>query len=124
MTGPSLRLIVAASAASALLAPAMAGAQAASSTNDSQIVATAPAGPTAPRPASAGPIASVSDPAPPSDVAPQDQSAPADRKIHGEISVGAGTGGYREVDGEASAPIGDTGQADIAIDAGQISGRR
>jgi hypothetical protein len=48
-----------------------------------------------------------------------------DHKVHGEVSVGVGTNGYREVGGIVTGPIGDDGQATIAIDAGQIgSGRR
>jgi hypothetical protein len=47
-----------------------------------------------------------------------------DHKVHGEVSVGVGTNGYRDVGGVVTGPIGDDGQATIAIDAGQIGGRR
>jgi|SRR5579863_4319858 hypothetical protein len=48
-----------------------------------------------------------------------------DHKVHGQISVGVGTNGYREVGGLVTGPLGDDGQATIAIDAGQIgAGRR
>ncbi len=46
-----------------------------------------------------------------------------DHKVHGEMSVGVGTNGYREVGGVVTGPLGDDGQATIAIDAGQIGGR-
>ena len=47
-----------------------------------------------------------------------------DHKVHGEVSVGVGTGGYREVAADVTAPIGDNGEVDVAIDAGSMSGRR
>jgi hypothetical protein len=47
-----------------------------------------------------------------------------DHKVHGEVSVGVGTKGYREVGGVVTGPIGDDGQVTIAIDAGQIGGGR
>lgn len=37
------------------------------------------------------------------------------RKIHGEMSVGVGTGGYRSVSGVATIPIGESGSATIAL---------
>src|SRR5208282_4190149 len=47
-----------------------------------------------------------------------------DHKVHGEMSVGVGTNGYREVGGVVTGPVGDDGQATIAIDAGQIGNGR
>jgi hypothetical protein len=44
--------------------------------------------------------------------------------VHGEISVGVGTNGYREISGVATAPIGDVGQATIAIHSSQYNYRR
>ena len=76
-------------------------------------------------PASSAPDAQVSElSAAPAVDDPQRDAAPNDRRIHGEISVGVGTGGYREVDAAATAPIGATGEASVAIDAGQFGGRR
>ena len=49
-----------------------------------------------------------------------------DHKPHGFVSVSAGTRGYREVAGAVTVPIGDKdqGQVTLAIDAGQIDGRK
>ncbi|MCS6627016.1 hypothetical protein N0B44_29290 [Roseibacterium beibuensis] len=38
-----------------------------------------------------------------------------DRKMHGEVSVGVGTGGYRDYAAAVSLPIGDSGRLDISI---------
>jgi hypothetical protein len=49
-----------------------------------------------------------------------------DHKPHGFVSVGVGSRGYREVAGAVTVPIGDKdqGQVTLAIDAGQIDGRK
>ncbi|MDZ4374341.1 MAG: hypothetical protein U1C74_23365 [Phenylobacterium sp.] len=38
-----------------------------------------------------------------------------DRKIHGEVSVGVGTGGYRSIYGRADMPVGESGNVSIAV---------
>ena len=40
---------------------------------------------------------------------------PGDRKIHGEVSVGIGTGGYRSFSGLSVIPVGETGTLAIAV---------
>ncbi len=105
--------------AAAVLAgwPALAFAQ----TTGGQVVATAPPAQT---PAPAQPTAQVST-VPDAPVQPDTEAPPRDRRIHGEVSVGVGTGGYREGEVSAEGPIGDTGYGSIDIGAGQTSwGRR
>jgi hypothetical protein len=109
-------------AALVALAPAMACAQAAAQSDPGQVVATAPAGPAAPPAKPSGQVASVSDAADADSV--QDDGPVRDNRVHGEITVGAGTHGYREVSGEATAPIGDIGQATIAIGSDQYNYHR
>jgi len=41
------------------------------------------------------------------------REAPEDRKMHGEVSVGIGTGGYRDYGMAVSLPLGETGRLDI-----------
>lgn len=41
---------------------------------------------------------------------------PDDRKPHGEVWAGVGTGGYREVGGVVTQPIGQCGSVTIAVD--------
>ena len=41
---------------------------------------------------------------------------PEDRKPHGEVWGGIGTGGYREVGGIVTQPVGDCGQVTVAVD--------
>ena len=53
-----------------------------------------------------------------------DRAPLRDRKVHGAVSVAVGTSGYREVSGVVTGPVGDNGQATIAIDAGTFNGRR
>jgi hypothetical protein len=89
---------------------------------DGQVVPTASGAPVAPRHTADGQIASVSDAAAAEDV--EDDGPVRDNRVHGEISVGAGTNGYREVSGVATAPIGDVGQATIAIDSEQFNYKR
>lgn len=38
-----------------------------------------------------------------------------DRKMHGEVSVGVGTGGYRDYGAAMSLPIGENGRLDLSI---------
>jgi hypothetical protein len=111
-------------AAALLLAPAVASAQQAGpAVASGQVVSTASGAPP-PAPAKADDqiaqwLADTSD-----DDA-SNGGPVRDHKVHGEMSVGVGTNGYREVGGVVTGPIGDTGQATIAIDAGQIdNGRR
>jgi hypothetical protein len=119
MVRPGARSIIAASLLAVLVAPAMAVAQAASAT-DSQVVATAPTTQPALQAKPDAQPATVSDANEAAEEA-DDQAPTRDRRVHGEITVGAGTGGYREVGGAATVPIGETGEASIAIDAGQIN---
>jgi hypothetical protein len=44
-----------------------------------------------------------------------------DRKLHGEVSVGVGTGGYRHVSMRATAPVGENGRVSVAF--GETRGR-
>jgi len=39
-----------------------------------------------------------------------------DRKVHGVVSVGVGTGGYRSVYMQAEAPLGDNGRVSLAFE--------
>jgi len=89
---------------------------------DGQVVPTAAGAPAVPHAAPSGQVASVSDAAAAEDV--EDDGPVRDNRVHGEISVGAGTNGYREISGVATAPIGDVGQATIAIDSEQYSYKR
>jgi len=50
--------------------------------------------------------------------------APPDRKPHGEVHAGVGTGGYREVGGAVTQPIGDCGSVTIAVDKTEFDGGR
>jgi hypothetical protein len=106
-----------------LLAPAVASAQqAAPAAPSGQVVSTASGAPP-PAPAKADDqiaqwLADTSD----DDVS--DAGPVRDHKVHGEMSVGVGTNGYREVGGVVTGPVGDDGQATIAIDAGQIGNGR
>jgi hypothetical protein len=111
-------------AASLLIAPGAAFAQAAAQGGDDQVVNTAPSGPTAPpKTAPNGQVASVADAASEEDV--EDDGPVRDNRVHGEISVGAGTNGYREVSGVATVPVGDNGsQATIAVDSEQFNYHR
>lgn len=47
-----------------------------------------------------------------------------DRKMHGEVTVGVGTNGYREVSGVVAGPIGQNAQMMIAVDVGSENQRR
>ena len=38
-----------------------------------------------------------------------------DRKVHGEVSLGVGTGGYRDYAAGVSLPIGESGRLDISV---------
>ncbi|HEX4197742.1 MAG TPA: hypothetical protein VHZ26_09885 [Caulobacteraceae bacterium] len=110
-------------AAVLLIAPGAAFAQAAAPAGPDQVVNTAPAGPAAPpKTAPNGQVASVADAVSEEDV--EDDGPVRDNRVHGEISVGAGTNGYRQVGGVATVPLGDTGQATIAVDSEQMKWRR
>ena len=50
--------------------------------------------------------------------------APPDRKPHGEVWGGVGTGGYREVGGVVTQPIGECGSVTIAVDKTEFDGDR
>lgn len=50
-------------------------------------------------------------------------TAEPDRKIHGEVSVGVGSHGYRSVYMRAEAPIGDRGQVSVAFEDTRFRGR-
>jgi len=47
--------------------------------------------------------------------------APPDHRPHGAVWAGIGTGGYREVGGAVTQPLGDCGQVSVAID--KVEGR-
>ena len=48
-----------------------------------------------------------------------DAPRPRDGRIHGEIGVGIGTGGYRSFSGVAEVPLGDSASALLAFETGQ-----
>jgi hypothetical protein len=48
----------------------------------------------------------------------------ADRKLHGEVSVGVGTRGYRHVSMRATAPVGKSGRVSVAFGETRGSGWR
>jgi hypothetical protein len=111
------RNLLAAIVAVLAVAPGVALAQAAAD----QVVATAPTSPPPPVKTS-GQVASVSDAEAAANA--RDDGPLRDNRIHGEVSVGVGTNGYREISGVATAPIGDVGQATIAIDSEQYNYHR
>ena len=98
----------------------------------------APAAALAEDPASDAPVATAkgSPAAPPDTTATDiknfiaegaDEKEPLpDHKPHGFVSVGVGSRGYREVAGAVTVPVGDKdqGHVTLAIDAGQIDGRK
>lgn len=45
-----------------------------------------------------------------------------DRKPHGYVEVGVGNRGYRQVDGAVTVPVGEDGQATVAISDVQMNG--
>ncbi|TAL32908.1 hypothetical protein [Phenylobacterium sp.] len=57
------------------------------------------------------PAASVAEPGEVSGVVARD-----DRKVHGEVSVGVGTGGYRSVYVRTDMPLGETGRLSLAFE--------
>jgi hypothetical protein len=117
MARPVLNLI----AGLLLLSPGAALAQAAVEGGSGQVVATAPpAQPSLSKPHDQ--VASVSEAVAASDV--EDDGPVRDNRVHGEVSIGAGTNGYRQFSGVATAPIGDVGQATVAIDSEQFNYRR
>jgi hypothetical protein len=117
MARPVLKLI----AGLLLLAPGAALAQAGAEGGSGQVVATAPpAQPTLSKPHDQ--VASVSEAAAAESL--QDDGPVRDNRVHGEVSIGVGTNGYRQFSGVATAPIGDVGQATVAIDSEQYNYRR
>ena len=52
----------------------------------------------------------------PDDAAIDAFARPRDGKVHGEVGVGIGTGGYRSIYGAMDAPLGETGSASIAFE--------
>jgi hypothetical protein len=117
MARPVLKLIVGV----LLLAPGAAFAQTAAQGESGQVVTTAPqAQPSLSKPS--GQVASVSDARAADSL--QDDGPVRDNRIHGEVSVGVGTNGYRQISGVATAPIGDVGQATVAIDSEQYNFHR
>lgn len=84
-----------------------------------QVVAAAPAGASAP-PSDASPAAAPASVNSQTDEDDDGPAGPDDKKIHGEMGVGVGTNGYREIYGAATAPLPDGGEASIAVDAGQM----
>ena len=115
-----LRLFLS-SAAGLALAGAFAPSAALAQASSDQVITTAQAGAAPP------PVQSVSTRVartrPARNDLSQEEPLP-DHRVHGEVSVGVGTGGYREVAADVTAPIGDKGEVDVAIDAGSMSGRR
>jgi hypothetical protein len=112
------RLYPALIAAALAAAPAAAVAQAAA---QDQVVATAPST-SPPKAQPAAHVASVSDAAEQERI--EDDGPLRDNRVHGEVGVGVGTNGYRQIGGVVTAPIGDIGQATIAVDSSQYSYRR
>jgi hypothetical protein len=117
MARPVLKLI----AGLLLMAPGAASAQAGAEGGSGQVVSTAPpAQPTLSKPRDQ--VASVSEAQAAADV--EDDGPVRDNRVHGEVSIGVGTNGYRQFSGVATAPIGDVGQATVAIDSEQFNYRR
>jgi hypothetical protein len=108
-------------AAALVMTPRLAAAQ--TQPQPGEVVTTAQPGLGAPISRVRGPIGETTE-----DVTDQDDSkddAPVrDHKVHGEIMVGVGTNGYRQVAGAVTVPIGDVGQATVAVDQSQIDYHR
>lgn len=70
------------------------------------------------------------EPAPEDDQAPPARSGSGrctrveDRQPHGQVWAGIGTGGYRNVGGVVTQPVGDCGSVTIAIDHTESNGGR
>ncbi|CAN5207923.1 hypothetical protein BH09PSE2_BH09PSE2_17010 [soil metagenome] len=47
-----------------------------------------------------------------------------DRRLHGVVSAGIGTGGYRDVSATVVAPLGDAGAVGISVGSSHYGGRR
>ncbi len=116
----------------AAMSLALAAASVSAVAADPGVVATAPTGAGAP-PVSAAPSAKdgtgaqidswvASD----GGASPLNADGPAPRTIHGEVSAGIGTGGYRNVSGVADIPVGQTSDVIVAASStsGQIRGGR
>jgi hypothetical protein len=63
----------------------------------------------------------IDGPCGPTVVNSDDPNAAPDTRAHGEVSVGVGTGGYREVGGYVCKPLPDGGS--IAIGGGEMQGQ-
>jgi hypothetical protein len=61
--------------------------------------------------------------APANGARPSGCTPPPDRKPHGEVWAGAGTGGYRDVGGVVTQPLGDCGSITVMIDQSQSNYR-
>jgi hypothetical protein len=119
-----LRLILKATAAMTVAIGAFAPCAGLAQSPSDEVIATAQGGmgasPSAAAPAPASTQVATTKPA--KDDASNDEPLP-DHKIHGDVSVGVGTNGYREVSGDVSGPIGQDGQVMIAIDAASMNAR-
>lgn len=58
-----------------------------------------------------------------SDDTPQGVVPSDDRKLHGEVSIGIGTRGYRSVYARTDLPVGENGRLSIAIEDARFNGR-
>ncbi len=56
----------------------------------------------------------------PSDIDASQFLRPRDGRVHGEVGVGIGTGGYRSVYGAMGVPLGETGSASFAFESTQF----
>ena len=91
----------------------------------SEVVATAAAAPDAPNQKADANLTRWLDQAPSVATIGQDYTdgviqEPEPRKIHGEVGVGVGTGGYRDAYGVVALPIGKASELDIAIEDAHI----
>jgi len=112
-----------------LALPALSGVSAYAA--DPGVVATAPTGPGAPAVSAAPPASDATGSQIDAWVADGGASQPGSdgptpRTIHGEVSAGLGTGGYRNVSGVADIPVGQTGDVVVAASStsGQVRGGR
>ena len=106
--------------------PAATAQSASSNSSSSEVVATAAGAPASPAQPTDSVLTRWLKQAPPvslgddydSGVIPQ--GAP-DRTIHGEVGVGVGSGGYRDVYGAVTMPVGKTGELGVAVEDTQFS---
>ena len=59
----------------------------------------------------------------PTDAASGVTSSEEPRKVHGEVDIAVGTGGYRSAYARADMPVGKTGVVSVAVQQGQFNGR-